>query len=162
MATAAPPPPETKRAKLNKVEQLKLDKDGLDVLPDIERYSQQGDASQISEDDAQRMKWFGLFTRKQTPGHMMMRLRAVCGRMNSEQWRLLAELTDRYGKGFCDLTTRQQIQMRWFTIGNVLDIWRQMLEGFSGPTPFGIGRQQYPSRNRRIPTVSASLVFRKN
>src|SRR5262245_54270452 len=125
MELLAPP---RSRPKLNKIEQLKLAKDGLDALADIERYALLGDAAAITDDDAQRMKWFGLFTRKQTPGHMMMRLRATCGRMNARQWRLLAELSDRFGKGFCDLTTRQQIQMRWFTIGNVLEIWRQLLD----------------------------------
>jgi ferredoxin-nitrite reductase len=130
MPAIAAPPPERKtphHKALNKFERMKLEKDGLDCLPDIERYAELGDPRAITEDDAQWMKWFGLFTRKQTPGHMMMRLRAVGGRMNSQQWRLLAELSDRFGKGFCDLTTRQQIQMRWFTIGDVLGIWRQML-----------------------------------
>jgi ferredoxin-nitrite reductase len=114
------------RTRLNKFERMKLEKDGLDALSDIERFVELGDPTQIGEDDAQRMKWFGLFTRKQTPGHMMMRLRAVGGRMNAEQWRLLADLSDEFGKGFCDLTTRQQIQMRWFKIGEVIDIWRRM------------------------------------
>jgi ferredoxin-nitrite reductase len=116
-----------KKTRLNKFEQLKLEKDGLDALSDIERYAELGDPHGITDDDAQRMKWFGLFTRKQTPGHMMMRLRAIGGRMTAEQWRLLAHLSEQYGKGFCDLTTRQQIQMRWFMIGDVIKIWRQML-----------------------------------
>lgn len=120
--------PPLKPPKLNKFEQMKLEKDGLDVLPDIQRYAELGDECQISEDDAQRLKWFGLFVRKQTPGHMMMRLRATCGRMDSRQWRLVADLSDEFGKGFCDLTTRQQIQMRWFTIGDVPDIWRRLLD----------------------------------
>lgn len=115
-------------AKRNKFEQMKLDKDGLDVLPDIERYAAGGDPEQITENDAQRMKWYGLFVRKQTPGHMMMRLRSVCGRMTDRQWRVIADLSDRHGKGFCDLTTRQQVQMRWFTIGDVPEIWRQLHE----------------------------------
>jgi ferredoxin-nitrite reductase len=112
--------------RLNKIELMKREKDGLDVLPDIECYAASGDWKQISEDDAQRIKWYGLFVRKQTPGHMMMRLRSVCGQMNARQWRLIAELSDRYGKGFCDLTTRQQVQMRWFTIADVPEIWRQL------------------------------------
>lgn len=111
----------------NKVERMKREKDGLDVLPDIQRYAESANESEITADDAQRIKWFGLFTRKQTPGHMMMRLRATCGRMNSVQWRLLADLSEEYGKGFCDLTTRQQIQMRWFQIGDVVTLWRRML-----------------------------------
>jgi ferredoxin-nitrite reductase len=116
------------RGARNKIERLKLAKDGLDALSDIERYAELGDPREISEEDAQRMKWFGLFTRQQTPGYMMMRLRSVGGQMDSRQWRLLAELSDRFGKGFCDLTTRQQIQLRWFAIGDVVNIWRQLFD----------------------------------
>ena len=113
--------------KLSKVEQLKLEKDGLEVLPDIARYAESGNEELIPEDDGQRLKWFGLFLRKQTPGHMMMRLRATCGKMNAAQWRVVADLSDEFGKGFCDLTTRQQIQMRWFTIGQVPQIWQRLM-----------------------------------
>ena len=113
--------------RLNKFEQMKRAKDGLDALPDIERCIDAGPAAKISEDDAQRMKWFGLFTRKQTPGHMMMRVRSVCGRMDSRQWHMLADLSDEHGHGFCDLTTRQQVQLRWFTIADVPEIWQRMI-----------------------------------
>src|SRR5438046_9970887 len=108
---AAIPEGRATQARINKFERMKLEKDGLDVLPDIERYAELGDPNQIPEDDAQRMKWFGLFVRKQTPGHMMMRLRAIGGRMNSAQWLLLADLSDHFGKVFCDLTTGQHIQV---------------------------------------------------
>jgi ferredoxin-nitrite reductase len=96
------------------------------VLPDIYRYAAAGDWTQISEDDAQRMKWYGLFARKQTPGHFMLRIRSTCGQMNARQWRVIADLSDQYGKGFCDLTTRQQVQMRWFTIRDVPDLWESL------------------------------------
>ena len=48
--------------------------------------------------------------------------------MAAEQFRVIAELSDQCGKGFCDLTTRQQVQMRWFTIGDVPEIWRRLEE----------------------------------
>src|SRR5207249_3771853 len=50
------------------------------------------------------------------------------GKATAEQFRVIADLSDQYGKGFCDLTTRQQIQMRWFTLGDVPDIWRRLEE----------------------------------
>jgi ferredoxin-nitrite reductase len=114
--------------KQNKVELIKQEKDGLDVLPDVYAYAARGDWTQIGEDDVQRMKWYGLFLRKPTPGHFMLRIRATCGQMTARQWRVIAELSDRYGKGFCDLTTRQQVQMRWFTIGDVPEILEQLAE----------------------------------
>jgi nitrite reductase (NADH) large subunit len=119
---AAPP------AKLNKIELMKREKDGLDARPDILRHAATGNWEEMSEDDKQRSKWHGLFFRRQTPGHFMLRLRVTNGFTNAQQFRVIADLSDQYGKGFCDLTTRQQIQLRWFTIGDVPDIWRRLEE----------------------------------
>src|SRR5205085_2184067 len=46
----------------------------------------------------------------------------------SRQLRVIADLSDEYGKGFCDLTSRQQIQLRWFTLADLPDIWRRLAE----------------------------------
>ncbi len=113
-------------AKLNKIELMKLEQDGLDVLPDIHRFAQNGNWQELDEDHKQRFKWHGLFFRKQTPGNFMLRIRMTNGFSNAKQFRLIADLTDHYGKGFCDITTRQQIQMRWFTIADVPDIWQRL------------------------------------
>jgi ferredoxin-nitrite reductase len=112
--------------KKNKLEAAKAEKDGLDCRDDIERIAASGNWEEMSEDDKARFKWHGLFFRKQTPGHFMLRIRAVGGRMNAAQLRVIAELSDEYGKGFCDLTTRQQVQMRWFTVQDAPDIWERL------------------------------------
>src|SRR5438105_6641368 len=104
-----------KASKPNKIEEMKREQDGLDTLPDIERFAASGNWQEMSEDDKQRFKWHGLFFRKQTPGNFMLRIRMTNGFTSAEQFRLIADLSDQYGKGFCDITTRQQIQMRWFT-----------------------------------------------
>src|SRR5262249_22342369 len=82
----------------------------------------------LTEDDKQRAKWHGLFFRKSTPGNFMLRIRFNGGRGNSKQLRVIADMSDQYGKSFVDLTTRQQIQMRWFTLANVQEIWRRLAE----------------------------------
>ena len=114
--------------KKNKIEVMKREKDGLDCLPDIEKIAETGNWEEMTEDDKQRFKWHGLFFRKQTPGHFMFRIRATSGFTDASQFRVIADLSDEYGKGFCDLTTRQQVQMRWFTIRDVPDIWRRLAE----------------------------------
>src|SRR5262249_58459710 len=48
------------------------------------------------------------------------------GRVTVPQLRTIADLSDEFGKGFCDLTTRQQIQMRWFRIEDVPEMWRRL------------------------------------
>jgi sulfite reductase beta subunit-like hemoprotein/bacterioferritin-associated ferredoxin len=115
-------------AEKNKIEIIKEEKNGLDALPDILRLVPNNNWEEMTEADKQRAKWHGLFFRTPTPGNFMMRLRLEAGKTNARQFRVIAELSDQYGKGFCDLTTRQQIQLRWFTLAEVPDIWRRLEE----------------------------------
>jgi NAD(P)H-nitrite reductase large subunit len=112
----------------NKVEVIKAEKDGLDALPDVYRLAEGDRWQEMTEADKQRFKWHGLFFRVPTPGNFMLRLRLQAGRVTSRQLRVIADLSDQYGKGFCDLTTRQQIQLRWFTLADMPDIWRRLEE----------------------------------
>jgi ferredoxin-nitrite reductase len=110
---------------MNKIEEYKKEKDGLDVLGDIPRYAVEGWEA-ISEGDKERLKWTGVFFRRQTPGHFMMRVRIPNGITGAAQLRALAEIGTEFGKGFADITTRQQIQLRWFTIHDVPEIWERL------------------------------------
>src|ERR1051326_8373492 len=110
---------------MNKIEEYKNEKDGLDILADVPRYAAEGWEA-ITEGDRERLKWAGVFFRKQTPGRFMMRLRIPNGMTNSAQIRAIAEMSEGFGKGFIDLTTRQQIQLRWFGIEDVPEIWRRL------------------------------------
>ena len=103
---------------MNKIEEYKKEKDGLDILPEVPRYAAEGWEA-ITDGDKERLKWAGVFFRKQTPGNFMMRVRMPNGITSATQFRTLAEISEEFGKGFCDITTRQQIQLRWFKIENV-------------------------------------------
>jgi len=122
------PASKAKPKTINKIELIKQAKDGLDSLEDIRRLAATGTWEEMTEEDKQRFKWHGLFFRVPTPGDFMLRLRLEGGKTGARQFRVIADLSDQYGKGFCDLTTRQQIQMRWFTLGDVPDIWRRLEE----------------------------------
>ena len=110
---------------MNKVEAMKSVKDGLEVLGDIPDYAAAGWES-IPEGERDRLKWAGVFFRRQTPGRFMMRVRMTNGFSNADQFRVLADISDDYGKGFGDLTTRQQMQLREFGIDEVPDIWERL------------------------------------
>lgn len=110
----------------NKIEKLKEEKDGMDALPDLLRLAPANNWQEMSDNDKQRAKWHGLFYRVPTPGNFMMRLRYNAGQGNAQQLRVIADLSDEYGKGFADLTTRQQFQLRWFTLANVPEIWQRL------------------------------------
>ena len=99
----------------NRIEVLKSARDGLDVLPDLYRYAVEG-VDAIPADDFERLKWYGLFHRKATPGYFMLRMRIPNGVLTSEQISAIGEIANRCGRGTADITTRQNIQLRWITI----------------------------------------------
>ena len=115
------------KSKINAAEVLKREKNGLEVINDIPNYIRDGWES-IPANERDRLKWVGVFYRKQTPGAFMMRLRMSSGFSNAEQFRAIAEISEANGPGFVDFTTRQQIQIRGFTIENVQHIWNRLEE----------------------------------
>src|SRR5262249_24766061 len=106
---------------MNKIEALKAEKDGLDVQEDLVRFAREGWKT-IGDDDKERLKWVGVFMRRPTPGHFMMRIRTPNGIVGSDQLRLLAQITRESGRDVADITTRQQLQLRWVTIERVPEI----------------------------------------
>ena len=112
---------------MNKIEVLKAEKDGLDIKESIARYAELGWEA-ISEEDIQRLKWYGVFLRNPTPGFFMVRVRIPGGRTTTEQIRMLAHLAKTYGNGLLDLTTRQQFQLRQLRIKHVPEVFLQMEE----------------------------------
>jgi len=110
---------------MNKIEEYKQEKDGLDILQDIPRYAAEG-WEKITDGDKERLKWAGVFFRRQTPGRFMMRLRVANGFMSATQLRTIGEISNQFGKGFADITTRQQMQLRWFTINDVPEVWNRL------------------------------------
>ncbi|MEC4673066.1 MAG: ferredoxin--nitrite reductase [Nitrospirota bacterium] len=112
---------------MNKIEDLKAAKDGLDIKADIARFAANGWES-IAEDDVQRLKWYGVFLRNPTPGYFMVRVRIPGGRATSAQLRALAMIANTYGNGQLDMTTRQQIQLRHLQIEDVPRVFDAMDE----------------------------------
>ena len=112
---------------MNKIEELKAQKDGLDVGADIPRYAALG-LEAIEEGDLDRLKWWGVFFRKQTPGYFMMRLRIPNGVTTAAQLRAIGGIANRVGRGLVDITTRQQVQLRWIRIQDVPEILDRLLD----------------------------------
>ena len=104
---------------LSPQEKMKLEKDGLDVVHDIYRYAKTGFGS-IEPDDFDRMKWYGVYRQKpKDSGYFMMRTKVPGGQLNSGQAKALSEISERYGHGFSDITTRQTIQFHWLRIEDI-------------------------------------------
>ena len=113
--------------KLNKIEKVKAEKDGLAVKDEIEQFAQVGWEALEKGDLEVRLKWLGLFYRPVTPGKFMLRLRIPNGCLTSRQMQVLAEIVQRYGDdGSADITTRQNIQLRGIRLEDVPEIFRKM------------------------------------
>lgn len=113
-------------SKLNKVELLKLEKDGLDVIRTIiENYAAEGYES-IPEDELNRFKWAGVYEQKPKDGHFMMRVRINTGVLNTAQARVLAGIAKDYGKNLMDVTTRQAVQYHWLRVEHMPDIFKRL------------------------------------
>ncbi len=107
--------------KLNKVEALKRAKDGLDVWDDIFRYAREGFQA-IPEEDFVRLRWFGIYQQLPNNGHFMFRIRIPNGFLRPDQLHTIAQISADYGRGFADITTRQNIQLHWLTIQAIPDV----------------------------------------
>jgi ferredoxin-nitrite reductase len=108
----------------NAIEALKAVRDGLDVIGDLPRYAESGWQA-IPKDDVERLKWWGIFLRRQSegePGYFMVRVRIPNGIATAAQVRELAAISQELGRGVLDVTTRQQLQLRWIRIEDVPEL----------------------------------------
>jgi ferredoxin-nitrite reductase len=99
--------------------------DGLRILDYLPQIVERG-AEALTPAEKELLKWVGVFFRKPTPGKFMMRIRMPNGFVRSDQLRTIAELSRRLGNGVLDITTRQQIELRGFTLDTVPEIWEKL------------------------------------
>jgi ferredoxin-nitrite reductase len=117
------------KIKLNKVEKVKAEKDGLDVKNELEHFAQIGWEAVDKTDLETRLKWLGIFYRPVTPGQFMIRMRVPNGVVTSEQMRVLAAGIERYGEdGTADVTTRQNIQLRGVRLEDTPELFSKFKE----------------------------------
>lgn len=114
------------KSKLNKEELHKLEKDGLDILNDIERYAREGFQS-IPKEEWSHFKWAGMYLQKpKEDGYFMMRVNIPSGILSYEQAEVLAGIAKDYGRDVIDITTRQAVQFHWLVIEEIPDIYKRL------------------------------------
>ena len=107
----------------NPIERYNAEKDGLDILQDIEDFAAEHRGwGTIASGDQERLKWIGTFFRKPTPCRSMMRVQVTNGQVTSGQLRTLAEIASNRGNGVLDLITRQQTPPKGIRINDVPQI----------------------------------------
>src|SRR6266704_2289214 len=119
--------PAQTNAGTNAVEGYKasMNGDGLRILDQLPQIVQRGSAA-LTPAEKELLKWIGLFFRKPTPGKFMMRIRMPNGFVRSGQLRTITELSRRLGNSVLDITTRQQIELRGFTLDTVPEIFEKL------------------------------------
>jgi len=92
----------------------------------LEKYFADGDYREITPEDIERLKWYGIFYRKATPGLFMLRIRVPAGVLNYKQALKLAELSQKYARGVIEITSRQQVQIRYIELKHLKEILEEL------------------------------------
>src|SRR5919107_5172276 len=126
--------------KLNKVEQIKLERHPLEVRESvIETYSRRGiEALNEVPGEYERLKWVGIYPQNQGGNAFMLRIKVPGGVLSPEQAQVIGQIAidfangpipnPHFGNKFLDLTTRQDVQMHWIKMEDVPEIWRRLEE----------------------------------
>ncbi len=125
---------------LNQQERWKLERDPFEVARAVrERYAIDGpEAIATVPGELERLKWVGIYPQRQGGDAFMLRVKVPGGRLRAAQARRIGELADRFAAGpedhplwgnrYCDLTTRQDVQLHWLCMKDVPEVWDRLAE----------------------------------
>src|SRR5947208_19588 len=102
--------------KRNPVERLKQEKAPLGIRDELPALIAMGYES-VPEEDVVRLQWWGLYHDKPKVGTFMLRLKIPNGILPPAKLRAIGEVSNRYGRGDAELSTRQCIQLHWRRLG---------------------------------------------
>jgi sulfite reductase beta subunit-like hemoprotein len=123
MATAAPTW-ETVYER-NSVERIKRDKPPLGIREELPALIAAG-YERMPEEDIVRLQWWGLYHDKPKIGTFMLRVKIPSGILEPGKLRAIGEVSNRYGRGESELTTRQCIQLHWLELASLPDVFADL------------------------------------
>src|SRR2546430_8645022 len=145
-------PPRPRRAKepaswelvleRNSVERIKRDKPPLGIREELPALIAAG-YERMQEEDIVRLQWWGLYHDKPKIGTFMLRVKIPSGILTPAKLRAVSAVSNRYGRGDAELTTRQCIQLHWLELSALPDVFAE-LEAAGIPSAGGCGD---PGRN---------------
>ncbi|HEY0512587.1 MAG TPA: nitrite/sulfite reductase [Thermoanaerobaculia bacterium] len=107
--------------KRNFVERLKHEKGGLDVIRDLPGMIEAGYEA-VPEEDFVRMQWYGLYHDKPKLGYFMLRVKLPGGVLTPAKLRAIGEISQRFGRGYGEVTTRQNLQLHWIELAQLPEV----------------------------------------
>ena len=108
---------EARSQKVNKIEEIKYLKAPLEVYEKIAQLAQGTIEALAQEDTAFYFKCFGLFLKED--GLFMIRVRVPAGQLSVNAAKTLGFIAARYGRDYIDITTRQQIELRYIALSDI-------------------------------------------
>lgn len=109
--------PETQAEKL---ERIKKEKDGLEVLNDLYVYAVLGE--EVPQEDVIRLKWYGL--NKQEDNTYTLKVNLDAGELNIEQLDMISKIANEFCKGELDFTHTQDLEFKNITLTTVPAIFK--------------------------------------
>ena len=135
------PVKEVKETKAQRSERLKLAKNPWDAWDEVREFAKQGRDSVLPEWTGLYFKWWGIYTQGDGIGatggvggegkateFFMMRIGLPNGLLTSHQLRVIADITKKHARNLADITTRQNIQLHWLTISDLVEITDRLTE----------------------------------
>ena len=111
--------------KRNPVERIKRDKDPLGILAELPALIAAG-YERVPEEDVVRLKWWGLYHDKPKVGTFMLRIKLPGGRVSPAGLRAIGEISNRFGRGEGELSTRQNVQLHWLELGALPEVFERL------------------------------------
>ena len=138
MSAVQKPPPDWELVlKRNPVERLKKEKAPLGIRDELPALIAAG-YENVAEEDIVRLQWWGLYHDKPKIGTFMLRIKIPSGQLPPHHLRTVGEVSNLYGKGDGELSTRQNIQLHWLELAKLPEIFAH-LEASGVTTAGGCG-----------------------
>ncbi|MEI8105505.1 MAG: nitrite/sulfite reductase [Actinomycetes bacterium] len=111
--------------KRNPVERLKREKAPLGIREELPALIAQGYES-VAEEDIVRLQWWGLYHDKPKIGTFMLRVKVPSGQMSTHELRTIGEVSNLYGRGVGELSTRQNIQLHYLELAKLPNVFAHL------------------------------------
>jgi sulfite reductase beta subunit-like hemoprotein len=111
--------------KRNPVERIKQEKAPLGIRDELPALIAMGYES-VPEEDVVRLQWWGLYHDKPKVGTFMLRVKIPSGILEPAKLRAIGEVSNRYGKGDGELSTRQCIQLHWLKLAELPNVFADL------------------------------------
>jgi sulfite reductase beta subunit-like hemoprotein len=109
----------------NAIERLKHEKAPAGIVDELPELAARHYLD-IPEEDIVRLRWYGLYHDKPKVGEYMLRIKIPSGLLTAEGVRTIGRVSRRFGQGYAELTTRQNVQLHFLALPEVPEILQEL------------------------------------